>query len=50
MLSTYLNAFVRHGLAVEELVEPPPPDNWQATASGAGLVPVYLVGRCRRNG
>jgi SAM-dependent methyltransferase len=50
MLASYLNTFVRHGLTLEEIVEPPPPPDWQAAAPGVGLVPVYLVGRCRSTG
>lgn len=49
MLSTYLNTFARHGLLVEEMVEPPPPPDWLAAAPSTGPVPVYLVGRCRRH-
>jgi SAM-dependent methyltransferase len=50
MLSTYLNAFVRHDLAIEELAEPSPSSDWLAEVPDAGAVPVYLVGRCRRSG
>ena len=50
MLSTFLNTFVRHHFAVEELIEPPPGDDWLAEPPVAGHVPVYLVGRCRRTG
>jgi len=48
MLSTYVNSLVRHGLAVMDVVEPLPGDAWSARAPGRALVPVYLVGRCRR--
>jgi SAM-dependent methyltransferase len=48
MLSTYLNTFARHGLAVEEIVEPPPPPDWLAEPPTIGPVPVYFVARYRR--
>jgi SAM-dependent methyltransferase len=48
MLSTYLNALVRHRLALEETAEPPQPPEWASEAPGAAPVPVYLVARCRR--
>jgi SAM-dependent methyltransferase len=35
MLSTYLNALVRHSLGVEEVVEPPPPLEWTTEAPEA---------------
>jgi len=51
-LSTYLNALVRHGLAIEAAAEPPPSAGVlarQAAAQpGAGPLPMYLVLRCRR--
>jgi ubiquinone/menaquinone biosynthesis C-methylase UbiE len=48
MLSTYLNTFARHGLALEEVTEPPPDPEWLADAPSMGPVPVYLVARYRR--
>jgi len=48
MLSTYVNAFQRHGLVVETLVEPPPEPEWAHERSDARHQPVYLVGLCRR--
>jgi SAM-dependent methyltransferase len=47
MLSTYLNTLVRHGLLVEEVVEPMPEPEWLEEVPGRGPVPVYLVVRCR---
>ena len=40
-LSTYLNALRRHGFALDELAEPPPPPEWPVDP-----VPMFLVGRC----
>jgi SAM-dependent methyltransferase len=48
MLSTYLNTFARHGLAIEEVAEPPPILEWLADPPGVGPVPVYFVARYRR--
>jgi ubiquinone/menaquinone biosynthesis C-methylase UbiE len=48
MLSTYLNALVRHGLYVEQAVEPDPGEAWAARVPGRAAVPVYLVARCRK--
>jgi hypothetical protein len=48
MLSTFLNTFARHGLSIDEVVEPPPPREWLADAPGVGPVPVYFVARYRR--
>jgi hypothetical protein len=48
MLSTYLNTFARHGLAIEEVAEPPPDPEWLADAPSMGPVPVYFVARYRR--
>lgn len=50
MLSTYLNTFARHGLPVEEVVEPAPEADWIEHAPDIGPVPVYLVARCRKRG
>ena len=46
MLSSYLNAFRRHGLWLDELREPVPALHWAGSRPGAGQVPVYLAGRC----
>jgi SAM-dependent methyltransferase len=47
-LSTYLNALVRHGLALETMVEAPPPPEWATRAPRKELVPMFLALRCRR--
>jgi ubiquinone/menaquinone biosynthesis C-methylase UbiE len=47
MLSTYLNGLVRHGLMIETLAEPEPPDEWSASAPGLDAVPTFLVVRAR---
>jgi hypothetical protein len=46
MLSTYLNAFRRHGLWLDELREPVPASQWVGERPHADRVPVYLAGRC----
>jgi SAM-dependent methyltransferase len=48
MLSTYLNAFRRHGLRLDELTEPVPEPHWVRKSPDAGRLPVYLAGRCVR--
>jgi SAM-dependent methyltransferase len=48
MLSTYLNTLARHGLVVEEVVEPVPGPEWIRDAPSIGPVPVYLAVRCSR--
>jgi hypothetical protein len=48
MLSTYLNALLRHGLHLEEVAEPDFPAAWAAAAPEKDPVPVYLVIRCRK--
>jgi 2-polyprenyl-3-methyl-5-hydroxy-6-metoxy-1,4-benzoquinol methylase len=45
-LSSYLNAFRRHGLWLDELREPVPASQWADPRPGADRVPVYLAGRC----
>ena len=45
-LSSYLNAFRRHGLWLDELREPVPASQWADSRSGADRVPVNLAGRC----
>jgi SAM-dependent methyltransferase len=48
MMSTYINTLVRYGLAIEELAEPKPPEEWMEVAPVVGAVPVYLVVGCRK--
>lgn len=48
MLSTYLNALVRHELTLEAVDEPEPPPEWAQRLPGADPVPVYFVARCRK--
>jgi SAM-dependent methyltransferase len=48
MLSTYLNALVGSGLAIDATAEPPPPDAWARTAPDRDPVPVFLVVRARK--
>jgi SAM-dependent methyltransferase len=43
MISTYVNALVRHDLQVQEVREPEPEEAWNARAPGKPQVPVYLV-------
>ena len=43
MLSSYLNAFRRHGLWLEELREPVPASQWADSRPGADRVPVYVA-------
>jgi SAM-dependent methyltransferase len=50
MLSSYVNALVRHTLAVEAVAEPAPGREWDARRPDADPVPVYLVVRCRKPG
>jgi len=47
MLSTYVNALIRHGLTIEEMREPEPEARWAADRVEAARHPVYLVMRCR---
>lgn len=47
MLSTYLNALVKHGLTIEETREPEPDASWAADRPEAARQPLYLVVRCR---
>ena len=46
MLSSYLNAFARHQLVMEQMAEPPPPPDWLSEPPPGGPVPIYLVARC----
>ncbi len=48
MLSTYLNTLIRHGLSLEELVEPDLPAAWINASPEKDPVPVFLAARCRR--
>lgn len=48
MLSTYLNALLRHGLAIDAVQEPEPPPGWSERSPGSAPVPYALVVRCRR--
>lgn len=47
-LSTYLNALIRHGLALDAVIEPAFPAAWAASAPDKDPVPVFLAARCRR--
>jgi SAM-dependent methyltransferase len=46
-LSTYLNALNRHGLYIEQMLEPAVPAEWLAAAPDQDEVPVFLAVRCR---
>jgi ubiquinone/menaquinone biosynthesis C-methylase UbiE len=48
MLSTYLNALVRHSLALDAVVEPSQPPEPATSEPDKDLVPVFLAVRCRR--
>lgn len=48
MLSTYLNALIRHGFALENVLEPPPGAARLGRLPGAAPVPMHLAARCRR--
>jgi ubiquinone/menaquinone biosynthesis C-methylase UbiE len=47
MLSTYVNALARHGLAITEMREPEPDAEWAVTRPSVARHPVYLVVRCQ---
>ena len=47
MISTYLNTMTRHGLILDHLREPLPPQAWLADRV-AEAVPTYLVVRASR--
>ncbi|MED7926232.1 class I SAM-dependent methyltransferase [Nonomuraea sp. LP-02] len=49
-LSTYLNTFRRHGLRLDVLAEPEPPEDWTAERRDAARHPVFLVARCVKDG
>ena len=44
MLSTYLRAFRQHGMWLDQIIEPPPPPDWDAEHD-ADRNPVFLVAR-----
>jgi SAM-dependent methyltransferase len=48
MLSTYLNALIRHDLALDEIVEPDFPAAWAEASPEKDPVPVFLAARCRK--
>lgn len=49
MISTYLNALSRHGLALDRAAEPlPGPEMEQRCPPGTSLVPFFFAGRCLR--
>ncbi|HUP71567.1 MAG TPA: methyltransferase domain-containing protein [Acidimicrobiales bacterium] len=45
MLSTYVNTLIRHGLTLQELREPRPPQDWEWTKPEAASRPVFVVAR-----
>ena len=47
-VSTYLNAMVRHGLAIDAISEPQPPDSWAAATPRRGPVPMFFAVRCTK--
>lgn len=49
MISTYLNVFACHGLAIETVAEPLPPQNWLRDNPELDPVPVFLVMRCLKS-
>ncbi|HEY2984854.1 MAG TPA: hypothetical protein VGJ38_11930 [Jatrophihabitantaceae bacterium] len=48
MLSTYVNALLRHDLRVDQMAEPPPPQEWSGPRAEAARYPVFLVVRCTK--
>jgi SAM-dependent methyltransferase len=48
MLSTYLNALVRHGFIIDRVEEPGAPSEWIERSPGYVPVPYSLVVRCYR--
>jgi SAM-dependent methyltransferase len=48
-LSTYMNALVRSGLAIDALSEPAPAEAWASARPDVARLPVFLVGRCVRS-
>jgi hypothetical protein len=49
MLWTYLNVLSETGLALDTMIEPPPPSGWLMSRSEAGVGPVFLVARFLRS-
>lgn len=49
MLSTYLNALIRHRLVLDEVVEPDFPAAWATASPEKDPVPVFLAARCRKH-
>jgi 2-polyprenyl-3-methyl-5-hydroxy-6-metoxy-1,4-benzoquinol methylase len=47
MMSTLVNALVAHGLPIERILEPEPPEDWVDSVDLPEPVPLYLVVRCR---
>lgn len=43
MLSTYLNALIDSGLAIDQVVKPEPDEAWRACHPEAAVMPVYLA-------
>ena len=48
MLSTYLNTLRGHGLVIDRLAEPGPPEEWRERRLDAARFPVFLVARVMR--
>jgi SAM-dependent methyltransferase len=48
MLSTYVNALHRHGLRLEQIIEPEPPSEWSRERPTAARFPVFLVVGCSK--
>jgi SAM-dependent methyltransferase len=48
MLSTYVNALLRHDLRIDHLAEPPPPQQWSGPRAEAARYPVFLAVRCAK--
>src|SRR5438132_10301371 len=47
MLSTYFNTLCRHGLVIDCVNEPRPPDDWSHQRPEAARLPTFLVARAR---
>ena len=48
MLSTYVNTLRGHGLVIDRLAEPRPPEEWRERRLDAARFPVFLVARAAR--
>lgn len=48
-LATYMNGLVEQGLALEQVAEPKPDEDWVRSKPSHDPVPVYLVVRCRKS-